>query len=43
MIFHRKRKGATRTSSAADPVQPPVELIFTVVPAIIVAVLFGSP
>ena len=42
MIFHRKRKG---TDPTAVPRQTqynlPVEMIFTVVPAIIVAVLFG--
>jgi cytochrome c oxidase subunit 2 len=42
MIFHRKRKG---TDPTVVPRQTqynlPVELIFTVVPAIIVAVLFG--
>jgi len=42
MIFHRKRKG---TDPGVVPRQTqynlPVELIFTVVPAVIVAVLFG--
>jgi cytochrome c oxidase subunit 2 len=41
MIFHRKRKGDDDTPPRQTQYNLPVEIVFTVVPTIIVAVLFG--
>lgn len=41
MIFHRKRKGDTDELPRQTQYNLPVEIVFTVVPTVIVAVLFG--
>jgi cytochrome c oxidase subunit 2 len=41
VIFHRKRKGSDDTPPRQTQYNLPVEIVFTVVPTIIVAVLFG--
>ncbi|WP_338051210.1 cytochrome c oxidase subunit II [Pseudonocardia acidicola] len=41
VIFHRKRKGDDDTPPRQTQYNLPVEIVFTVVPTIIVAVLFG--
>ncbi|WP_441344310.1 aa3-type cytochrome oxidase subunit II [Pseudonocardia sp. TRM90224] len=41
VVFHRKRKGSDDTPPRQFQYNLPVEIVFTVVPTIIVAVLFG--
>jgi cytochrome c oxidase subunit II len=41
MAFHRKRKGTDDTPPRQTQYNLPVEIVFTVIPTIIVAVLFG--
>lgn len=41
MIFHRKRKGSDDTPPRQTQYNNPIEIAFTVIPAIIVAILFG--
>lgn len=41
MIFHRKRKGDEDVPPRQTQYNLPVEIVFTVIPAVIVAVLFG--